>query len=264
MKGFFGKIFGLLGAIWFVIGVMTGQKKVLALKREKPPVPLVVFRQSSRFLVLWPVIVMTWLMALAMWLHGQESSPEWLKGPEIVSKLGGWWATILIFAVLVWRVRMKFAITVAIVAVILVFYFWTDKLGQWVPFLEFVSRLEVVGNWGIYALIAAIASVDVFIVWLYARFHYFIATPNKGFLVWGWFASERPIEYSEYDLQINLEDVIERAFGFGSFRMRHKHDTNLNIEFPCVFGINRRMSKFNELTTELRVKAIDVDSEPEG
>lgn len=253
MKAIFGKLAGFFTAIWFLFQIMTGAKKVITLQREDPPVPLVTFRQSSRFLVLWPVILLTWLMAYLMYLHAGESPPEWLPDQ---AWLGGWWAAILAFAVLIWRVRMRAPITIAIVALIFVFYFYMDRIGKWVPFLDMLSNLKIIGNWGIYALLAGIASVDIFIVWMYARFHYFIATPNKGFLVWGWFASERPIEYSEYDLKIDVDDVVERAFGFGSFKLRHKIDGNLNIEFPCVWRIAKRMSKFNELTTELRVKTI--------
>ena len=66
---------------------------------------------------------------------------------------------------------------------------------------------------------------------------------------------------AEYDLNIDVEDVVERAFGFGTFKMRHKADPSMSIEFPCVFRIAGRMSKFNELTTEWRVKTIQV---PEG
>lgn len=248
-------IFGFFSAIWIGIQMLTGQKKVMALSSEEPPVPLVIFRQSSRFLVLWPLIVLTWVMALLMYMDTSDPRPEWLPS---ATYLGGWWATILIFGVLVWRVHMRMVITVAIIALILVFYFAMDKLEKWAPFLEWISGLRIVGNWGVFALLACIATADIFIVWLYARFHYFIATPNKGFLVWGAFASERPIEYSEYDLAIDVEDVVERFFGFGSFKLRHKSDANLNIEFPCVFRIAKRMSKFNELTTELRVKTIQA------
>ncbi len=255
MKWFFGKLLALLAGIRVVIGVLAGQKKVMALKNEVPPVPLVLFRQSSRFLVLWPVILMTWAMAYLMWLAQGESPPEWLPAQDV---MGGWWAVILVFAVLVWRVRMKGPITIAIVALILVFYFFMDRIEQWVPFIEFIAKLRIVGNWGIYALLAGIATADILIVWMYARFHYFIATPNKGFLVWGWFASERPIEYSEYDLNIDVDDVVERAFGFGAFKLRHKSDISMSIEFPCVWRIARKMSKFNELTTEWRVKTISV------
>jgi hypothetical protein len=258
---FTGKVLGFFSAIWLGIQILTGQKKVMALRNEKPPVPLVLFRQSSRFLVLWPVILLTWIMAFLMWWGQTENPPDWLPEPAY---LGGWWATILVFAVLIWRVRMKAPIAIAIFALILVFYFWMDKIGSWLPFVTFIAKLQIIGNWGIYILLAGIATVDIFVVWLYARFHYFIATPNKGFLVWGWFASERPIEYTEYDLNIDVEDVIERAFGFGSFKIRHKVDPSLSIEFPCVFGISRRMSKFNELTTELRVKTIKAGATAEA
>lgn len=251
MKAFFGKL-------WYLFEMMTGAKKVIALKSEVPPVPLVVFRQSSRFLVLWPVILLTWVMAVLMYMHDTyltrgESPPEWLPAQET---LGGWWAVILVFAVLIWRVRMRAPITIAIVSLIFVFYFFMDKIGKWVPIIDFISNLKIIGNWGLYALLAGIATADIIIVWLYARFHFFIATPNKGFLVWGFFSSERPIEYTEYDLMINVDDVVERAFGFGTFDLKHKSDNTLNIRFPCVFRIAWKMSRFNELTTELRVKTI--------
>ncbi|MFH1999451.1 MAG: hypothetical protein ABIK28_07205 [Planctomycetota bacterium] len=255
MKAFFGKLFGFFGALWYLFEIMTGAKKVMALKKEDPPVPLVVFRQSSRFLVLWPVILMTWIMAVLMYMHQSETPPDWLPAKEC---LGGWWAVILVFAVLIWRVRMRAPIAIAIISLILVFYFFTDKIGKWVPFLDFVSKLHIIGNWGLYALLASIATVDILIVWFFARFHYFIATPNKGFLVWGWFASERPIEYTEYDLKIDVDDVVERAFGFGTFELKHKSDSTLNIRFPCVFRIAWKMSRFNELTTELRVKTVEA------
>ena len=171
---------------------------------------------------------------------------------------------IWLTATLDWGTGMRGPITVAIIALIFVFYFAMDKFGKWVPFLDFLGNLKIVGNWGIYALLAGLATADICIVWLYARFHYFVATPNKGFLVWGWFASERPIEYTEYDLNIDVEDIVERAFGFGTFKMRHKVDPSLSIEFPCVFRIARRMSKFNELTTEWRVKTIQVPQGPEA
>ncbi|MHC4943877.1 MAG: hypothetical protein ACYTG7_12745 [Planctomycetota bacterium] len=255
MKAFFGKLGAFFVALWYVFQIITGAKKVMALRREDPPVPLVCFRQSSRFLVLWPVILLTWVMVFLMYLHGKETPPEWLPSQEW---LGGWWATILVFAVLIWRVHMRGPITIAIVALILVFYFYMDKIGKWVPFLDLLSKIKITGNWGMYAILAGIATMDIFIVWLYARFHYFIATPNKGFLVWGWFASERPIEYTEYDLKIDVEDVVERAFGFGTFKLKHKTDPSLNIEFPCVFRIAWKMSKFNEITTEMRVKTIQA------
>jgi len=157
---------------------------------------------------------------------------------------------------------MRMTIVISLVALILVFYLYLDRIGKWVPFLDGIAHLKVVGNWGLYALLASIATVDILIVWMYARFHYFIATPNRGFLVWGWFSSERPIEYTEYDMKIDVEDIVERAFGFGTFTLRHKHDPNLNIDFPCVFRIAKRMSQFNELTTELRVITVQP-REPE-
>lgn len=261
MKWFFGKIAALFSLLWMAFQVLTGQRKVMALRREQPPVPLVVFRQSSRFLVLWPVILLTWVMSVLMWWGEHPDAPEWVKRPEF---FGGWWAVVLVFSVLVLRVRMRAAITIAIVAVILVFYFFMDRIQQWAPFLEFIGRLRIRGNWGIYALLAGIATADVLVVWLYARFHYFIATPNKGFLVWGWYASERPIEYTEYDLDIDVEDVVERTFGFGTFRLKHKADPAQSIEFPAVFRIARKMSRFNEITTEMRVKTIEAGETKPG
>ncbi|MBU0754965.1 MAG: hypothetical protein KJ645_07475, partial [Planctomycetes bacterium] len=100
MKALFGRLCAFFGAIWFVFQISTGAKKVMSLKREDPPVPLVTFRQSSRFLVLWPVILLTWVMAFLMYLHAKESPPEWLPDKEW---LGGWWATMVAFAVLIWR-----------------------------------------------------------------------------------------------------------------------------------------------------------------
>jgi hypothetical protein len=259
------KFFGLFSFVWVALQIVTGARKVIALRSEDPPVPLVVFRQSSRFMVLWPVILMTWVMAVLMYMRQGETPPEWIPEPAV---LGGWWATILVFAVLIWRVHMRGPITIAIIALIFVFYFWMDKIGKWVPFLDFIANLDIIGNWGMYALLAAIGTADILIVWIYARFHYFIATPNKGFLVWGWFASERPIEYSEYDLKIDVDDVVERAFGFGTFQLRHESDSTRNIEFPCVFRIAHKMSKFNEITTEMRVKTVESkrrtpEAEPE-
>jgi len=261
MNWFLGKIGAVFAGVWVIIQILLGQKKVMTLRREKPPVPLVLFRQSSRFLVLWPVILMTWAMAVLMYYRQtHEDLPAWLENQGY---LGGWWAVIVVFAVLFLRVRMKGPITVAIIALIFVFYFFMDKIEKWAPFLDLLSQVKIIGNWAIYALLAAIATVDILVVWLYARFHYFIATPNKGFLVWGWFASERPIEYPEYDLDIDVEDVVERTFGFGTFKLRHKSDPSASIEFPSVFRIARKMSKFNELTTELRVKTIKAGDEVE-
>ena len=102
-------ILGFFSAIWVGLQVLTGQKKVMALRSEDPPVPLVIFRQSSRFLVLWPLIVITWVMAVLMYMGLEEPRPEWLPSNEY---LGGWWATILVFGVLVWRVRMRITITI--------------------------------------------------------------------------------------------------------------------------------------------------------
>jgi len=143
MKAFFGKVAALFAGIWFVFQILTGARKVISLQREDPPVPLVTFRQSSRFLVLWPVILLTWVMSLLMYLHAGESPPEWL--PDQVW-LGGWWATILAFAVLIWRVRMRGPIAIAIVALILVFYFWMDRIGKWLPFLDFIANKPLISS----------------------------------------------------------------------------------------------------------------------
>jgi len=255
MKWFLGQIGAVFTAIWVFLQIMTGQKKVLALKKEKPPVPLVVFRQSSPIFIMWPVVILTWVLAILLAVFKPETGevPNWLFTIQDV------WALSVIVFVLIIRVQMRAPLTIAIVALLLVFYLFMDSIGSWVPFLGFLKKLEIRGNWGIYAFLALIASVDIFIVWLYARFHYFIATPNKGFLVWGWFASERPIEYTEYDVDMDVEDVVERTFGFGTFKLQHKSDDRKNIDFPHVFRISSKMSKFNELTTELRVKAIHVD-----
>ncbi len=273
----------LFTSLWVGFQVLTGQRKVMALKSEKPPVPLVVFRPSSRFLVFWPMVLFTWAMAILMayvqhkvaagdfiiphpfeqpWVYLHKGTKEPISAWLNPYTMGGWWAVLLCFSVLVLRVRMKAALTVAILAAILAFYFWMDKIGKWAPFLATVRQLKVYGNWGMYTILAGIATADIVVVWIYSRFHYFIATPNKGFLVWGVYASERPIEYSEYDLNIDVEDVVERTFGFGSFRLRHKTDPSLTIEFPNVWRIAKKMSRFNELTTEWRVKAIHVGEKP--
>ncbi len=236
MKKFFTWLFS---SLWVFFQILTGQRKVMALKSEKPPVPLVVFRQSSRFMVAWPLVLLTWIVAFVMYYV--QTNPDihktildngiivfkYANGEEIPKYLnpyflGGWWAVILCFGVLILRVRMKASLTIAIIAIILAFYFWMDKIGKWAPFIESIREIKIYGNWGIYAVLASIATAEIIIVWIYSRYHYFIATPNKGFLVWGIYASERPIEYSEYDLNIDVEDVVERTFGFGTFRLRHK------------------------------------------
>ena len=277
----------LFTSIWVAIQIMTGSRKVMALKAEKPPVPLVVFRQSSRFLIFWPMVLLTWIMAFLMWRIGVDqagsmervvteggviwkylaSHPDtaragqevpWLNNPFI---LGGWWAVITCVSVLVLRVRMKAVLTVALIALVAVFYFFLEKIGKWVFFIEWVRNIKVFGNWAMYALLAAIPTVDVLVVWVYARFHYFIATPNKGFLVWGMYASEKPVEYSEHDFTIDVDDVVERTFGFGSFILRPRSNPSNQIKFPGVWRISRKMSRFNELTTELRVKTIKAGGE---
>ncbi len=261
MKWIFGQIGAVFTAIWVAWQIATGQKKVLALRRETPPVPLVVFRQSSPIFIMWPVVVLTWVLSILLAIQPvKEGVPQW----QWLETAQEWWALLLIIFVLIIRVHMRVPITIAIIALLLVFYFLLDRIGEWVTFLAFLQKIKIDGNWGIYAFLAAVATVDIFVVWLFARFHYFIATPNKGFLVWGAFASERPIEYTEYDVDIDVEDVIERMFGFGTFKLRHKSDPNQNVDFPNVFRIASKMSKFNELTTELRVKTIQAGGEESG
>jgi len=268
----------IFSSIWVGLQIMSGQRKIMSLKAEKPPVPLVVFRQSSRFLVFWPAVLLTWIMALHManigtlenlqqlTLHSDGVTFVYAQGHELANTavplhknpyaLGGWWAVIICCAVIVLRVHMKAALTIALVALVLVLYFFLDRIGQWVGFINQIRHIRILGNWGMYALLAAIPTADILIVWLYARFHYFIATPNKGFLVWGMYASERPIEYSEHDFPLDVDDVVERTFGFGSFIIRPKSDPARTVVFPCVWRIAKKMSRFNEITTEMRVKSI--------
>ena len=295
----------LFSTIWVGFQVMTGQKKLVSLKAEDPPVPLVVFRQSSRMLVFWPVVVITWLMALyapytednvikiavGMELEEVEQKIDRVFGKENAIKvstvhemsregggyiygpghpkaadpvpffknayrLGGWWAVVVCIAVLILRVKMKLPLTLAISAIFLVFYFYLDKIGQLPFFLSFLRNIKIHGNGYMYGFLALIPTVDILVVWLYARFHYFIATPNKGFLIWGMYASERPIEYAEYEINIDVDDVVERTFGFGGFELRHRSNPSLSCKFPCVWRIAHKMSKFNEVTTEFRVRAV--------
>jgi uncharacterized membrane protein YciS (DUF1049 family) len=187
----------------------TVERKILAHREVNE---YVILWNRPRWILYMPTMAVSLVFGVLLVLRHHGLAPQALSP----GMLGGVWVVVAILNVLVEQLHMTIRtvlILVPTLAAVLLALHLVGRADEAVRLLRY-SAVNVPPK--LYFLTALTIALVNFIGWVHGLFHYMAVTPNMADLQRGLTETGKQIKNSDYDVDFDATDVVERwLFGFG-------------------------------------------------
>lgn len=220
-------------------------------------------RDVNEYVILWnrprwvlylPTMVLAIVFGAIGLFFEPGEAPFWANP----AMLGGIWVGVAIFNVLVEQLHLSIKVVLIIIPSVGAFLLLLHLVGYADEAIKLFRHLAVVVPPKLYFIMALVLGTVILIGWIHGLFHYLAITPNVADMQRGLTETGRQIKNSDYDVDFDATDVVERwLFGFGRIIISF-NDPN---KPPIVYFVPHASSVDERIRRVRSVTAIDRSGE---
>lgn len=207
----------------------------------------VILWNRPRWILYLPTMTLSVLFGILTILFGGDNPPFWANP----ATLGGIWVGVAIVNVLVEQLHLSIKVVLIIIPSVASFLLVLHLVGHADDALRLLRFLKVEVPWKLYFIVTLVLGVVILIGWLHGLFHYLAITPNVADMQRGLTETGRQIKNSDYDVDFDATDVVERwLFGFGRIIISFNDPNKPPIVYfvPHASRMDERIRKVRSVT----------------
>jgi hypothetical protein len=172
----------------------------------------VILWNRPRWILYLPTMTLSVVFGALTLLFNPENAPFWANP----AMLGGIWVGVAIFNVLIEQLHLSIKVVLIIIPTVGAFLLLLHMVGHADDAIRLLRHLKVQVPPKLYFVTTLVLGTVILIGWLHGLFHYLAITPNVADMQRGLTETGRQIKNSDYDIDFDATDVVERwLFGFG-------------------------------------------------